>query len=184
MAPNVQARGGLERPAVRPIRLSHSRCPHPREASHPAPDLHDRPGRPDPNRDVPAPSDSGIFRIDLAAGEQELVVPLDNIAETPYPCGDLSDMKHYFNVLLFSPDGSRLAFLHRWRNPKRRASGTRLFTAKPDGTDIRVVDDFGRTLHFICRDPMHILAWSWHPSHGSGYYVCDIDTRKAEIVGR
>ena len=141
-------------------------------------------GYPDPNRDVDAPTDSGIFRIDLANGEQTLIVPLSRVAEIPYPRGDLSDMKHYFNVLLFSPDGSRFAFLHRWRGRKRRVFGTRLFTAKPDGTDIRVVDDFGRTSHFIWRDPKHILAWSWHPSHGNGYYVYDIDTRGVEIVGK
>lgn len=141
-------------------------------------------GGADPNRDVAAPEDSGIFRVDLRSGERQLLISLGALARVPWPRGSLDGAKHYVNVLLPSPDGSRFAFLHRWRKKGRRGVGTRLFTARPDGTDIRVVDDYGHTSHFIWRDPRHILAWSHHPSHGSAYYIYDVFSRETEAVGK
>ncbi|MBN1643002.1 MAG: hypothetical protein JXA09_17325, partial [Anaerolineae bacterium] len=53
-----------------------------------------------------------------------------------------------------------------------------------DGSDIRVVDDYGHTSHFIWRDPAHILAWSWHPSHEGAFYLYeDHATNQVEVVG-
>ncbi len=141
-------------------------------------------GLPDPNRDVLAPDDSGIFCVDLDTGEQRLAVSLAEIAKLPYEREDLSTAKHYFNHLLVSPDGTRFEFLHRWGFPAWKG-GTRMLTAAKDGSDVRVVDPSGRTSHFIWRDPQHILAWSWHESHGSGFYLFEDKTGgKVEIVGK
>lgn len=141
-------------------------------------------GLPDPNTDRLTPEYSGIFRLDLETGKQDLIISLSDVAKIPYPHGDLSRMKHYFNHLLFSPDGSRFIFLNRWRGEGQQGFGTRMLTAKPDGTDIRVVDDYGHTSHFIWRDPEHILAWAHHPSHGSAFYLYEDGTGKVEVVGK
>ncbi len=141
-------------------------------------------GLPDPNRETLAPDDSGIVRIDLNSGRSELVVSLADIARLPFPGGDISKAKHYFNHLLVSPDGSRFEFLHRWGFPNWKGA-TRMLTAAADGSDVRVVDHSGRTSHFIWRDPEHILAWSWHASHGSAFYLFEDKTGgRVEIVGR
>ncbi len=118
-------------------------------------------GLPDPNADVAAPADSGIFHVDLETGEQKLIVSLADVAKIPYPNDDLSTKKHYFNHLLVNPDGTRFEFLHRWAPRGKNDCRTRMLTAAPDGSDIRVVDHSGCTSHFIWRDPTHILAWSW-----------------------
>jgi hypothetical protein len=142
-------------------------------------------GLPDPHVDEQAPQGSGIFRVDLDTGEQQLVVSLADIAKIPMPGRDLSPMKHYFNHLLTSPDGSRFEFLHRWRGPGVRSFGTRMLTAAPDGSDVRVIDPSGYTSHFIWRDPKHILAWSRHPSHGNAFYLFEDKTGgKVEVVGK
>jgi len=141
-------------------------------------------GIPDPNRDVLAPEDAGIWHVDLETGESKLIVSFAQIAKIPYRKGDLSHAKHYFNHLLFSPDGARFIFLHRWRSSEPPRRGTRMFTAKPDGTDIRIVDDYGGTSHFIWRDPKHILAWSFHPSHGGAFYLYEDGSREVEVVGK
>jgi hypothetical protein len=140
-------------------------------------------GLPDPRRDVLAPRDSGIFRVDLESGERTLVVSLADVSKIPFPGGDISAAKHYFNHLLVSPDGSRFEFLHRWGFPNWRGA-TRMLTAAADGSDVRVIDHSGRTSHFIWRDPGHILAWSWHESHGSAFYLFeDREGGQIEIVG-
>ena len=59
-----------------------------------------------------------------------------------------------------------------------------MLTAQPDGSDIAVVDPYGKTSHFIWRDPEHILAWSWHPSHKDAFYLYRDKTDKVEVVGK
>lgn len=142
-------------------------------------------GLPDPYKDDLAPEASGIFRIDLETGRQELIVRLADVGRIPYPQADLSKAKHYFNHLLVSPDGARFEFLHRWRLKGRGGFGTRMLTAAADGSELRIVDHSGYTSHFIWRDPRHILAWSRHPSHGNAFYLFEDRTGgKVEIIGR
>ncbi|NUQ66005.1 MAG: hypothetical protein HUU20_26390 [Pirellulales bacterium] len=142
-------------------------------------------GLPDKNRDVLAPADSGIFRIDLEDGRQDLIVSLADVVKIPFAKGDLSKAKHWFNHLLVNTDGTRFEFLHRWREGDKPGFTTRMFTAGPDGSDLRVIDPSGSTSHFIWRDPRHILAWSWHESHQWGFYLFEDKTDgKVEIVGK
>ena len=142
------------------------------------------PGFPDPHAEDPAPKDSGIFRLNLDSGRHELIISLADIAKFGQIPGNPKDAKHYFNHLLYNTDGSRFIFLHRWRAPGLRSFGTRMLTANADGTDIRVVDPHGKTSHFIWRDPKHILAWSWHPSHRNAFYLYEDGTDRVEVVGK
>ena len=104
-------------------------------------------------------------------------------AAVPNPHNETEGMKHYFNHLLVSPDGSRLIFLHRWRNPEGRGGfGTRMFTIGSDGSDPYVLDPHGKTSHFIWRDPQHVLAWAWHPSHEDKFYLFRDQTEEVEVV--
>ena len=150
--------------------------------------LHDmRPGYgyagiPDPNAGVRMPEDAGIWRMNLKTGKQELIVPFAAMRKFPYRQGDWKDAKHWFNHLLFSPDGTRFSFLHRWSVPGASFT-TRMFTAKPDGTDLYELDPNGRTSHYIWRDPQHILAWAYHPSHGERFYVFEDRTERVEVIG-
>jgi hypothetical protein len=141
-------------------------------------------GLPDPYKNAAAPKDSGIFRIDLETGRRELIISLADIAKFGQIPGNPKDAKHYFNHLLFNTDGSRFIFLHRWRATGLGSFGTRMLTANSDGTDIHIVDPYGKTSHFIWRDPKHILAWSWHPSHGDAFYLYEDGTDRVEVVGR
>ncbi len=139
-------------------------------------------GIPDPNKEVLAPQDAGIWRVDLDTGRQDLLISLADAAKIPFPGRDLSQAKHWFNHLLVNPDGTRFEFLHRFKEPGARAHVTRMFTAAPDGSDLRVIDTNGVTSHFIWRDPQHILAWSKQAK--PGFYVFeDKQGGKVELVG-
>jgi hypothetical protein len=127
-------------------------------------------GLPDPHTDDLAPKKSGITRVDLETGKEELIISIAEIAALGTIPNAQPGIKHYFNHLLFNTDGTRFIFLHRWRYPNGRRL-TRMLTARPDGGDIRIVDDNGLTSHFIWRDPRHILAWSEQPSHGKAFYL-------------
>ena len=140
-------------------------------------------GVPDPNRDVLAPDNAGIWLMDLATGKYELIISLADVVKIPPTTGDWSGAKHWFNHLLFSPDGHRFAFFQRWRGAAEgRGFTTRMFTADRNGKNLRVLDPHGRTSHYIWRDPRHLLVWAYHPSRGSGFYLFEEPTGKVEIV--
>jgi len=142
-------------------------------------------GIPDPNGDVLEPDDVGIWKMNLSTGESDLIFSVAQAAAVVNPFNDTAGLKHYFNHLLVSPDGERLIFLHRWRfkPDSGKSFGTRMFTVGSDGSDPYVLDPYGRTSHFIWRDPRHVLAWAEHPSHGEKFYLYQDQTETVEVVG-
>ncbi|MBM4081750.1 MAG: hypothetical protein FJ278_18745, partial [Planctomycetes bacterium] len=142
-------------------------------------------GLPDPNRDVSAPADSGIWHVDLQTGQSTLIISLADIVKIPHPGGQMEESRHWFNHLLINTDGTRFEFLHRWRLRTSTSPGftTRMFTAKPDGTDLCVLDPSGNTSHFIWRDPQHILAWTKPTGRPSGFWLFKDRTPEVAWVG-
>jgi hypothetical protein len=150
--------------------------------------LHDvRPGYgyagvPDPNADQLTPMNTGIYRVNMQTGEQEMIISLGEIAGRAPHKPSMVGAKHKFNHLLFNQDASRFIFLHRWTGPNGRQ--TRMYTASPDGKDLRVIDDNGLTSHFMWRDPQHILALSNQRTHGMRFYLFEDSGRGTpEVVG-
>lgn len=139
----------------------------------------------DPNRSVAAPENSGIWRVDLATGKRTLLFSIADIVKIPHREPYSKGAVHWFNHLLISPDGKRFIFLHRWRGEKEgRSFSTRMFTADADGRGLYVVDPYGKTSHFIWRDPAHIAAWAWHPSHGERFYLYRDKSETVEVIGK
>ncbi len=143
-------------------------------------------GVPDPNGNVLAPDGVGIWKVNMETGKDELIFSIAQAAAIPYegPSGHFSNnAKHWFNHLLFSPDGTRFIFLHRWKGDGDKSFVTRLFTINADGSDPYVLDPLGRTSHFVWRDPKNVFAWAFHPSHGDRFYLFHDKTRDVEVVG-
>ena len=140
-------------------------------------------GPADPFRDVDAPEGSGIWRMDMETGARELVLSIAEVAAIPNGALPAEGQKHYFNHLLYNPDGTRFVFLHRCPHREREAIRmTRALTAAPDGSGLHVINDSGRFSHFIWRDPKHLLAWSWRESHEYRMYLYEDLTGRAEPV--
>lgn len=137
----------------------------------------------DPYADEVAPEKTGIWRMNLKTGKRDLILSYAQVAAHPYKIGLWAGSKHKINHLLYSPSGHRFIFLHRRRggsNPE--AGATRMFTCKPDGTDLYVTDPYGATSHFIWRDDRHITAWARHPSHGNKFYLYEDKTENVQVV--
>ncbi len=143
----------------------------------------------DPNAAVKAPDNAGIWRMDMATGKQELLFTFADAARLPFTgnpeSAPTAEAKHWFNHLLFNPDGSRFFFLHRWRNRGPATGGfeTRAFTCDVNGKEWFCLDPYGKTSHFIWRDADHVMAWAWHPSHGEKFYLYQDRTTNVEVVG-
>jgi len=137
----------------------------------------------DPNRDVLAPDDSGIWRGDLETGKYELIISLADMAAVPHPNGSLAEFKHYFNHLLVSPDGARLEIQHYWDVDDKGTFRARMLTSLPDGTDFHMLNQY-HTSHFIWRDNSHILAWAEQPPQEDAFYLFEDGTDRVEVVGK
>jgi hypothetical protein len=146
-------------------------------------------GVPDPNSDILAPANAGVWRMDMATGKRELLFSLADVAGIPFAGKPGSAFKpgdkHWFNHLLCNTDGTRFFFLHRWAKagPSAGRFSTRAFTADRDGRNLFCLDPHGDTSHFIWRDPQHVMAWAWHPSHGNKFYLYKDRTDHVEAVG-
>jgi hypothetical protein len=146
-------------------------------------------GLADPNFDKQSPDDVGIWRVDLLTGESVLIFSLAAAAALPFSgrpdASPKQTSKHWFNHLLCNTDGSRLFFLHRWHAPgDKSAFYTRALTIAPDGSGVFVLDPWGGTSHFVWRDPEHVLAWAWHPSHQDRFYLFRDKTDQVTVVGK
>lgn len=150
-------------------------------------------GIPDPNEEVFAPDNAGIYLCNLQTGEKELIISLAQMMEMPLP--DTGDPKfddypnhmHWFNHLLFNTDGTRFIFLHRWKTPSNASVGgfgTLMYTSDLEGKDLRLIDYSGYTSHFIWRDPEHIMAWTKIAPTGDGFYLFkDQEGAEPELEG-
>lgn len=123
-------------------------------------------GLSDPYFDVKAPDEIGIYRLDLATGEDKLLASLGELARIPHNGNDVSDNFHWFNHLLVNTDGTRLTFLHRWRHARsdrqsmaRGGWTTRMFTLGMDGGDPYIINSSGFVSHFVWADARHIAAF-------------------------
>jgi hypothetical protein len=135
-------------------------------------------GVPDRNQDVLAPEDMGIYSLDLETGNRRLIISLADLAKIPHK-DDLSDSKHYCNCLLFNRDGSRFAFLHRWRTKQGRGwpFKTRLLTANPDGSDVCVLVP-GGCGHFNWKDAKHLIV------QADGFWLYEDKVGRTDNVGK
>lgn len=116
-------------------------------------------GAADPFVNQRAPERSGVWRMNLATGQSELILSLAQAARIPWPGKDTTTAWHYFNHLLVNPSSDRFIVLHRYRprfDPATLAYEggfvTRMLTADMDGSNVRVLDPSGFTSHFIWKD--------------------------------
>ncbi len=68
----------------------------------------------DAGRDIALPGKDGIWMVSVANGESHQVLDLTTIVDFHYR-STMDNATHWFNHLLFSPDGKRFAFMHRWK---------------------------------------------------------------------
>ena len=65
------------------------------------------------DRLLPAPSDDGLWRVNLENGQTELLVSLHRLLWTS-PQPSMERATHWIDHVQPSRDGNRIAFLHRW----------------------------------------------------------------------
>ncbi|CAN5810892.1 hypothetical protein BH23PLA1_BH23PLA1_01640 [soil metagenome] len=134
--------------------------------------------------DDPAPEEAGIYAMNLPYGENDLILSIAQLASYKPDERFQEGAHHWVNHLQFNPSGDRFVFLHRWQQePGDNRWHTRMYTAKPDGSDLRLIQDTGMVSHFDWRDDRTILAWSTTKEHGNAFYLFDIDSGEITPFG-
>ncbi len=129
----------------------------------------------------PAPEKDGIWWMDMSTGKHELVVPTAKLAKNK-PDERFAGSHHWMNHLQFNPSGTRFLFLHRWRVFEKPWM-TRLYTCKPDGSDLRLTWDTGMVSHFDWRDDETILAWVKTKDQGNKFCLIDLEGKSTVLGG-
>ncbi|MCP4984188.1 MAG: hypothetical protein GY935_27250 [Gammaproteobacteria bacterium] len=96
---------------------------------------HDEPGLDN------APRDDGIFRMDIESGDAELILSLHDLTQFQ-PLASMEKAIHWITHLEINPASTRFLFIHRWTERVRDETCFlhRLFSANPDGSDLRLLE--------------------------------------------
>ncbi len=99
--------------------------------------------------DQNSPAQTGLFIVDIEKNQRELIVKLSEIVHI-LPDKTMVNARHYFTHTHFSPDGTYVAFLHRWIHGDVRKRYSRLITCEVNGSDIHVSPTSGMVSLALC----------------------------------
>lgn len=103
------------------------------------------------------PINDGIFKTDIATNKTELLVSIADVANCDMGTSVNNGFHHFVTHLVLSPDGKRIAFLHRCFLSDGGIR-TRLMTVGVDGMELRSLA-MGFLSHFDWIDNKHIAIW-------------------------
>ena len=98
--------------------------------------------------------------------------------------------KSWFNHIKFTPQGSRVLFLHRWADhvvPGHHGFTTRMFVVDSDGSNPVCLLEGRGISHFDWLNEEHVLVWLWseQPNHElNHYFLINVKTGEEQIIGK
>ena len=143
----------------------------------------------------PAPDDDGIWRMNIATGEYELILSLRRLFDFEH-APSMDNAIHWVTELDVAPNGERFLFIHRWseRVEDEASFLHRLFTCNADGSGLRLlesVDADGNRDHESAdwtishpawKDDHSVIAWSPH-ENSMHYHLYDDRGGSVEVIG-
>lgn len=99
----------------------------------------------------------GIYLIDLKTNKKRLIISLKDLYNYKH-LFSMNNGKHWIDQPVFSPDGKRFCFLHRW-DIGNGLFHTRFFTADINGKNLHMFPDSGFYSHFCWKNNEEILMF-------------------------
>ena len=146
------------------------------------------PGLWDDSIDYAFPDFDGIRLMDLEAGTDSLIVSLQRLVDD-FPAPGADTEPNWVNHLLFSPDGQRISFLHRWRvfgpwGRGYRSYVTRMFTANRDGSELWMLPIDFHASHYTWCAPDKLLVFSRLHEGGNQYRIYTVGDNNPKIIAK
>ncbi len=156
-----------------------------------------------------APENDGIFRLNIATGDYELILSLNKLSNYK-PLPSMEKAIHWVTHMEANPSGTRFLFIHRWT--ERVLDETcflhRLFTVNADGTDLKLLECSDHPLpqledgfdinnvgtfdyeksefqisHPIWKSDREIIVWGPHRGE-IHYHLYNDFTGEVDVIGR
>lgn len=128
-----------------------------------------------------APKEDGIWRINMNTGEEVLLFSVAEIVNYE-PLESMRGAEHYFNHILFNPDGSRFMFFHIWLKEGKRF--IRLITSDLDGKAKYALINEGHVSHYTWKSSDYLLAYSTHENTGRNYHLYKDMSDEIKVIGK
>lgn len=122
---------------------------------------------PDLTQEEHAPTQDGVFLVDIASGETQLLISLKELAQGISG----SDQQHYVNHISISPDGNRFLFFHIWTTKAASMWRTRLCIWNFTTGELRCLEDELTVSHYCWKDNNQLLV----SAVGGRYYLYNIE---------
>jgi hypothetical protein len=100
----------------------------------------------------------GIDLVNMETGDFHKVISLYDIKKIE-PHKSMDGAEHYFNHLMFNPSGTKFIFYHLWNKNGKRYS--RIFVADRDGSNIKILNNSGKSSHYNWISDDKIILYSY-----------------------
>lgn len=97
-----------------------------------------------------------------------------------FPRVEMNGAVHHVNHALFSPNGQKIIFMHRWQGGYGWFS--RLFVINEDGTGLSLLLDNEMVSHYAWKNDSEILVWGRGEDKKDHYLLVSVVSRKVEIL--
>lgn len=132
--------------------------------------------------DEKIPEETGLFLIDIEKNSRKLILSLKDIYGIEQE-DTMVTKNHYVTHTEFSPNGNKIAFLHRWTIDEQQKRYTRLITCNLDGTDVHVSPTSGMVSHYVWKE-QGILAYCQIKNIDGHYIFTDYTMQRFTRVSK
>ena len=127
-----------------------------------------------------APSDDGLFLVDINNNKKELVISLDQLSKNN---DSNQQFEHYINHLCFSSDSKKLLFFHLWNEKKNKFNWqNELGIYYLEEKKYKIIETTDIVSHYCWIDDNRILVTIITPFHKEKYRIYDLtDNNKYDL---
>ena len=125
--------------------------------------------------------DDGLWSVDIESKTADLMITLADLRDYQ-PRPEMKNADHKVNHAVYSPQGGRIVFMHRWVGNEGKFS--RLYVSDSEGQKLRLLMDNRMVSHYNWRDEDHLIVWGRTQEHGDHYYLINVTDGTYEIIGK
>lgn len=131
---------------------------------------------PDSSKDEKAPSNDGLFKVDLVNECKTLLVSLKELSKDVDP---LLKHDHYINHISFSPNGKKIMFFHLWTEDKWPGWMTRLCVYNIEEGNYDILENEKMVSHYDWMGNSKLLITGADKITKKAYYALyDLNTKE------
>lgn len=126
------------------------------------------------------PKESGIIKVDLKTGTEQLLVSLKKLS-TMFDDFD-EEGEHYINHISISPKGDKFLFFYIWTTKSRPGWKANLCVMNCDGTELKCLDKKYSVSHYTWLDNDTLLVTGRNAELKLTYRIYSVDSSRGTIL--